>query len=67
VRQDFVDHKRHLYTKDNLVITIAGRIEDEDTMARQVATAFDALPETRHITDPVFGGVTTQGDDHYIK
>lgn len=39
-RQDFVDHKANLYTKDNLVIVIAGNISDEQDMAKRIGDAF---------------------------
>lgn len=66
-RQDFIAHKRNLYTKDNLVITIAGRIEDEDGVARLVADAFDSLPDQKKVTEPIFTGVTNSQNSHYTK
>ena len=43
-RQDFFDHKEMLYTKDNLVIVIAGKIEDSKEILEKIWELFDELP-----------------------
>ncbi len=65
-RDDFVEHKRKLYTKDNLVIVVAGKVDDEAAVLSQVADAFDGLPETGNVSEPAFAGVAT-GSGHYTK
>ena len=52
--QHFFDHKQNLYTKDNLVIVIAGDISNQQILEEQLATLFASLPEKRVGTSPVF-------------
>jgi predicted Zn-dependent peptidase len=48
------DHKQSLYTKDNIVITIAGKIDDMDWLQLQLADAFWWLPTHKKVDTPAF-------------
>lgn len=43
-QQMLFDHKAELYTKDNLIIVIAGKIKDEQTIIDQITKEFNDLP-----------------------
>ncbi len=47
-------HKQSLYTKDNIVITVAGRIDDMTGLQSQIADIFTDLPDHRTIDRPLF-------------
>ncbi len=42
-------HKTDLYSKDNLIITIAGKIENKETIINQLEVEFKNIPETKRI------------------
>jgi len=48
------DHKADLYSKDNIVIAIAGKFVDLDAMRAQLEKLFSALPEKKRINKPEF-------------
>jgi predicted Zn-dependent peptidase len=52
------EHKADLYTKDNLLISIAGKIENEETIYEQIGTLFKDLPSQKRISKPVFPSYT---------
>jgi predicted Zn-dependent peptidase len=43
-----------LYTKDNLIVIIAGKIRNQKNIEDQIATLFAELPEKRRIEKPKF-------------
>lgn len=45
-------HKTNLYTKDNLIIVIAGKIENIDELKTILADTFGSLPEKKRINKP---------------
>lgn len=47
-------YKKALYTKDNLVITIAGNIRDQASLEDQIFQLFSALPEKKTREKPEF-------------
>lgn len=47
-------HKESLYTKDNIVITVAGNIVDRTWLESQIADIFGGLPTTKKIDTPDF-------------
>lgn len=53
-QQDFFEHKKNLYTKDNLVIVVAWAIADKQILLDQIATQFSALPEKTPVHHPQF-------------
>lgn len=54
------DHKQALYTKDNLIITIAGKLLDKQAIVNQLGQEFDQLPAQKTQTKPVFTGILPQ-------
>jgi len=56
------EHKADLYTKDNLIITIAGKIKDKEAIIKQLTQEFNQIPEKRRIQKPDF--VQTLPTDH---
>ena len=53
-QQMLFDHKTDLYTKDNLIITIAGKIKDKIAIVNQLEQEFTTLPERKRIQKPEF-------------
>jgi predicted Zn-dependent peptidase len=49
-----LEHKADLYTKDNLIITIAGKIKDKQAIVNQLTQEFTTLPEKKRIQKPEF-------------
>ncbi|MBO4516912.1 hypothetical protein J5751_05845 [bacterium] len=49
-----IQHKLDLYTKDNLIVIISGKIKDQKTIEDQITTLFADLPEKRRIEKPDF-------------
>lgn len=52
--QHFFDHKQNLYTKDNLVIVIAGDISNQVWIEEHIASLFDRLPTARVWIPPLY-------------
>lgn len=50
-QKDFFQHKNNLYTKDNLLIVIAGKIIDQKNIEDMIETLFWKLPEKAKISD----------------
>jgi len=48
------EHKADLYTKDNLIIVIAGKIKDKQAIIHQLQNEFIHLPEKKRIKKPEF-------------
>lgn len=53
-REQLFAYKEQLYTKDNLLITIAGKITDQDALEKQIGTLFSSLPEQKTRQKPEF-------------
>lgn len=47
-------HKNDLYSKDNLIIIVSGKIENSDTLKQQLSETFKSLPEQRRVEKPAF-------------
>ncbi len=47
-------HQADLYTKDNLIIVIAGKVHDEVALDKQIQDIFGTLPEKKKISKPPF-------------
>lgn len=61
-QQMLFDHKDDLYTKDNLIITIAGKFLDKQAIIEQLEQEFKTIPEKKRITKPWF--VQTLPQEH---
>ncbi len=48
------DHKTDLYAKDNLIITVAGKISDPTAVENQLSLLFKDLPQTKRLQKPAF-------------
>ncbi len=48
------EHKANLYTKDNLIIVVAGRIKNLEELKGKLADTFWLLPEKRKLDKPEF-------------
>lgn len=46
------DHQQSLYTKDNLIIVVAGRIDDEQSLLDQLGDLFGELPSETPVARP---------------
>lgn len=53
-QQDLFTHKRNLYTKDNMLIVIAGKIHDQAILEQLIASLFHEIPENKLINVPAF-------------
>jgi len=47
-------HKAQLYTKDNLIVTIAGKIYNKEAIVTQLKKEFNSLPTEKKGENPVF-------------
>ncbi len=61
-QQMLFDHKANLYTKDNLIIVIAGKIKDKQELKDGISKAFSKIPEKKRIQKPEF--IQTLPQDH---
>ena len=53
-QQMLFDHKADLYTKDNLIIVIAGKITDKHAVIEQLTKEFSNIPTSKKVTKPAF-------------
>ncbi len=53
-QENLFSHQADLYAKDNLIIVIAGKIQDADTLYKQIEDIFQQLPEKKKINKPPF-------------
>ena len=49
-----LEHKKNLYTKDNLIITIAGKIVNKEAIQAQLAQEFHNIPEAKKQEKPTY-------------
>lgn len=48
------DHKAQLYTKDNLIIMVAGKIIDKQRIINQIQKEFITIAPSRQVEKPAF-------------
>lgn len=53
-QEDLFKHKKDLYSKDNLIISIAGKITDIEKVKKLLEESFKDLPESKDITEPQY-------------
>lgn len=53
-QDDLFAHKQNLYTKDNLIIVVAGAIDDQEALLDQITTKFADLPSASTVSHPTF-------------
>ncbi|HOQ79383.1 MAG TPA: pitrilysin family protein [Candidatus Absconditabacterales bacterium] len=67
-REDLIRHKNGLYTKDNLILVIAGKIENQKKLENIIADTFQNLPEKSSIEKPEFKNILpSKQKDFYSK
>jgi predicted Zn-dependent peptidase len=63
-----IRHKNGLYTKDNLILVIAGKIENQKKLENIIADTFQNLPEKSSIEKPEFKNILpSKQKDFYSK
>jgi predicted Zn-dependent peptidase len=53
-QQMLFDHKAQLYTKDNLIIMVAGKIVDKQAVVKQLEKEFIHIAPSKQLKKPVF-------------
>lgn len=53
-QKDLFDYKNALYTKDNLIIVVAGKILDPEKIKKLISDYFSGLPTAKTISKPAF-------------
>lgn len=53
-QKDFFEHKESLYTKDNLLIVVAGKIPNIEELKSMIVEYFGKLPKSKKILKPKF-------------
>lgn len=67
-REDFIKYKNQLYTKDNLLITIAWNIKDQPALEDQIFQLFSSLPAQKSRKKPEFKrSLPTKQQDFFNK
>lgn len=67
-RDQLLTYKNELYTKDNMLITIAGRINDQAALEAQIADFFTNLPAEKKRQKPDFHrALPSQHSDFFTK
>lgn len=52
-----IEHRNNLYTKDNLIIVVTGKITDQSIIEKQIEELFAWLAEKRKVSKPEFNHV----------
>jgi len=67
-REDLIKHKDGLYTKDNLILIVSGKIEQQEKIENIIANIFQNLPEKKNIKKPEFKDILpSKQKDFYNK
>jgi len=67
-RDDLLVHKEWLYTKDNLVLVVAGNLQHRKDMEKEIGELFWPLPEQKTIATPIFSPTKpTDHENHFVK
>ena len=66
-REDLIEHKRDLYTKDNLIVIIAWKIENQSKLEEQLWEIFWELPSEKRIKQPAFPDVLPESHEWVYK
>jgi predicted Zn-dependent peptidase len=60
-------HKENLYTKDNLIVVIAGKINNQSELEDQIATLFGWLPSTKKYIKADFPNHLPKEQSHFFE
>ncbi len=67
-QEDLLDYKNALYSKDNLIIVVAGKIQDEQFVSTLLEEAFSQLPSDKKLDKPPFEDYSPlQKQDKFVK
>ncbi len=66
-RQDLFNYKESLYTKDNSLIIISGKINNENKIKDLIANLFKDLPEKKTRQKPPFPGINATKHKDFFK
>lgn len=66
-QDDLFAHKTSLYTKDNLVIVIAWRIDNQAQIEEHITTLFWALPTKKSAQSPLLNHILPPTQQEYYK
>lgn len=66
-QEDFFEHKKNLYTKDNLVVVVAGKIVDQQALEESIRTLFAWLPEKATINPIAYADTHPLGKEDIIE
>ncbi len=62
------EHRDSLYTKDNLLIVVAGKIQDQSHIEQKISDAFGKLPKEKKLEKPTYHDfLPTKRKDFYDK
>jgi predicted Zn-dependent peptidase len=53
-QQMLFDHKADLYSKDNLIIVVAGKITNKEAIIKQLDQEFSNIPSSKKLNKPTF-------------
>jgi len=66
-REDLIKHKEWLYTKDNLVIIIAGKIDNQKDIEKKLESIFKDLPKNKKIEQPKYEDILPNKNEDFYK
>jgi len=67
-QENLFQHKENLYTKDNLVVIVAGAIPNKDNLESQISDLFGELPEKKQWSTPVLPDYKpSEHQHHFVK
>jgi len=66
-KDDFLSYKKSLYTKDNMVIVVAWRIDNQKWMEKQIWEIFGQLPDKKSRELPLFERNFPSGHEKFIE
>lgn len=66
-KEDLLNHKENLYSKDNLILIISGKIKEQDKLEKLIEITFASLPEKKRIEKPEFIEYTPDKQKDFYK
>jgi predicted Zn-dependent peptidase len=64
---DFLNYKKSLYTKDNMVIVVAWKIDNQKWLEKQISEIFGKLPDKKSRELPLFERRFPSEHEKYIE
>ena len=66
-KSDLQNYKKSLYTKDNLVIVVAGKWAESDKIKKLIEKYFSSMWEKKSVKDPIFPWVLPKEHESFFK